>query len=181
MPPNPTGFDPYVLREPWVKTIQEEKKQQKHQILKKQMSQEKRWREKGPQDILFLAFKSRKKEKKKKRLKIAAELPENPNVNGKLDLLWLRSAQTDARLRSRRDGFRECSGTALQSSICYCSPLLCPKIPARKPGKSGLFLWKSQDRTESSELVGAAPGMSPPGCWKDANPLQDARAHSMHF
>lgn len=180
MPPNPTGFDPYVLREPWVKTIQEEKKQQKHQILKKQMSQEKRWREKGPQDILFLAFKSRKKEKKK-RLKIAAELPENPNVNGKLDLLWLRSAQTDARLRSRRDGFRECSGTALQSSICYCSPLLCPKIPARKPGKSGLFLWKSQDRTESSELVGAAPGMSPPGCWKDANPLQDARAHSMHF
>lgn len=78
-----------------------EKKQQRHQILKKQMSQEKRWREKGPQDILFLAFKSRKKgKKKKKRLNIAAELPENPNVSGKLDLLWLCSAQTEVRLQS---------------------------------------------------------------------------------
>lgn len=112
-----------MLGEPWVKTIQEEKKQQRHQILKKQMSQEKRWREKGPQDILFLAFKSRKKEKKK-RLKIAAELPENPNVNGKLDLLWLCSAQTDVRLRSRCDGFRELRDSPAEQHLLLLPPTL---------------------------------------------------------
>ena len=38
--------------------------------------------------------------------------------------------------------------------ICYRSPSLCPKIPAQKPGGSGLSLWKSGDRPEPSELTG---------------------------
>lgn len=158
-----------VPGEPGVKTSvyrsQEEKTQRRQRILKKQMSQEKRRREKGPQGVLFLAFKSRKegggeKKKKKRKLQLSCQkirmLMESWISSGRAQHKQKRARKAEATApkgagdpRGSRC-LRKVEGQPRRAapSICYRSPSLCPKTPAQKPGRSGQSLRKSWDKPE---------------------------------
>lgn len=65
---------------------------------------------------------------------------------------WICSGCAQHR-QTRGCEVREGSGTALQSSICYYSPPSPPQNPSQETWQVWALLWKSQDRTESSELL----------------------------